>query len=106
MVHLFPRRRQGTLRTALRAQPCSLLACTASRRPQHRQAPYDYQPLVAIEHTLLTAIWHMLTTDVGYTDLGGEYYTRRNPDRTKQRALAQLRQLGYEVTLNQLPVAG
>ncbi|HET7476391.1 MAG TPA: hypothetical protein VFJ97_10290, partial [Dermatophilaceae bacterium] len=46
--------------------------------------------LVAIEHTLLTAIWHMITADVGYTDLGGDYYTRRNPDKTKQRALAQL----------------
>lgn len=28
--------------------------------------------LVAIEHTLLTAIWRMLTNDVGYTGLGGD----------------------------------
>ena len=62
--------------------------------------------LVAIEHTLLTAIWHMITTDVGYTDLGADYYTHRNPDRTKQRALNQLRQLGYHVTLNPLPATG
>ncbi len=62
--------------------------------------------LVAIEHTLLTAIWHMIVADVGYTDLGGDYYTRRNPDRTKQRALNQLRQLGYTVTLEALPATG
>jgi hypothetical protein len=49
--------------------------------------------LAAIEHTLLTAIWHMIRADVGYTDLGGHYYTRRNPDTTKQRALTQLRHL-------------
>ena len=42
----------------------------------------------------------MITTDVAYTDLGVDYYTRRNPDKTKQRALTQLRQLGYDVTLN------
>ncbi len=48
----------------------------------------------------------MITADVGYTDLGGDYYTRRNPDKTKQRALNQLRQLGYDVTLNQTPATG
>ncbi len=73
------------------------------RRIATRRGPM--KALVAIEHTLLTAIWHMLTRDVGYTDLGGDYYTRRNPDKTKQRALQQLRDLGYSVTLNELPVA-
>jgi len=28
-----------------------------------------------------------------------------NPDKTKQRALDQLRQMGYEVTLSALPAA-
>jgi transposase len=74
------------------------------RRIASRRGPM--KALVAIEHTLLTAIWHMITTDVGYTDLGGDYYTHRNPDRTKQRALNQLRQLGYDVTLNPLPATG
>ena len=68
------------------------------RRIASRRGPM--KALVAIEPTLLTAIWHMLTNDVSYTDLGGDYYTRRNLDPTKQRALAQLRQLGYDVTLN------
>jgi len=66
------------------------------RRIASRRGPM--KALVAIEHTLLTAIWHMLTRDVDYTDLGGDYYTRRNPDKTKQRALSQLRELGYDVT--------
>jgi transposase len=73
------------------------------RRIASRRGPM--KALVAIEHTLLTAIWHMLTTDVEYADLGGDYYTRRNPDKTKQRAIAQLHQLGYRVTLEQLPEA-
>ena len=43
---------------------------------------------------------------VFYDDLGGDYYTKLNPDKTKQRALNQLRQMGYEVTLNPLPTQG
>ncbi len=47
----------------------------------------------------------MVTNGVLYADLGGDYYTKLNPDKTKQRALNQLRQMGYEVTLNPLPIA-
>ena len=41
--------------------------------------------LVATEHALLTAIWHMLTTGQPYRDLGGDYYLRRDPEATKRR---------------------
>ncbi|GAC1610680.1 MAG: hypothetical protein NVS3B26_18820 [Mycobacteriales bacterium] len=41
----------------------------------------------------------MLTNGVFYQDLGGDFYARRNPDKTKQRALDQLRQMGYTVAL-------
>jgi transposase len=41
----------------------------------------------------------MLTTGEFYQDPGGDFYVRRNPDKAKQRALAQLREMGYEVTL-------
>jgi len=74
------------------------------RRIAARRGPM--KALVAIEHTLLIAIWHMLTADVGYIDLGGDYYTRRNTDKTKRRALEQLRQLGYDVSLAPLTAVG
>ncbi len=45
----------------------------------------------------------MLKTGVVYGDLGGDHYTKLNPDKTKQRALNQLRQMGYRVTLSPLP---
>lgn len=54
---------------------------------------------------MLIAIWHMLTNGVFYDDLGGDFYSRRNPDKTKQRALNQLKQMGYDVTLTPLPTA-
>lgn len=62
--------------------------------------------IVAVEHAILIAIWNMLTNGVFYDDLGGDYFTRLNPDKTKNRALNQLRQMGYEVTLNPLKATG
>ena len=48
---------------------------------------------------MLTAIWHMATTGTFYQDLGGDYFTRLHPDRTKNRAIHQLEAMGYRVTL-------
>jgi transposase len=55
--------------------------------------------VVAIERTILTAIWNMLTTGELYSDLGGDYYTRRDPTRAKHKAIRQLEALGYQVTV-------
>jgi transposase len=55
---------------------------------------------VALAHTILVIIWHVLTNDVPYTDLGSDYYTRRDdPDARKHRLLRQLQDLGYTVEL-------
>lgn len=54
---------------------------------------------------MLIAIWNMITNGVSYEDLGGDFYSRRNPDKTKQRALDQLKQMGYTVTLSPLQTA-
>lgn len=35
--------------------------------------------LVAVEHSMLVSIWHMLTTDTDYRDLGGDHFLRRDP---------------------------
>ncbi|MBX0302016.1 IS110 family transposase [Cryobacterium sp. 1639] len=55
--------------------------------------------IVALEHTILTATWNMLTTGECYTDPGADFYAQLAPERTKNRALTQLRKLGYDVTL-------
>ncbi len=73
------------------------------RRIASRRGPI--KALVAVEHTMLIAIWNMLTTGALYDDLGGDFYARRNPDRTRQRALDQLKQMGYAVTLSPLDTA-
>lgn len=57
--------------------------------------------LVAVERSILAAIWHMGTTGEVYTDLGADYHQRRAPERTKRHAIAQLKALGYDVTLKE-----
>ncbi|MCC9710274.1 hypothetical protein E4N62_36460 [Streptomyces sp. MNU76] len=42
----------------------------------------------------------MLTDNVPYQEFGGTYFTQRDPERTTRRAVNQLNQLGYTVTLN------
>jgi transposase len=69
------------------------------RRIASRRGPQRAN--VAVQHTLLTAIWHMGTTGTLYEDLGGDYYSRLNPERTRSRAIHQLEAMGYRVTLDQ-----
>jgi transposase len=57
--------------------------------------------LGAVKHSILTAIWHMLQTGETYNDLGGDYYTRRDPERQTRRLVAQLERLGHTVTLTE-----
>jgi transposase len=55
----------------------------------------------AVKHSMLVAVWHMLSTGELYTDLGADYYRRRDPARTTKRLVAQLERLGHTVTLQE-----
>ena len=57
--------------------------------------------IVATEHTLITAVWNMLANGVAYAAPPIPRYNQANKDRTRQHALKELHQLGYEVTLTQ-----
>lgn len=74
------------------------------RRIASRRGPM--KALVALEHAMLIAIWNMLQTGALYTDPGGDFFARRNPDQAKNRAVDQLRKMGYAVTLQPLAAAG
>ena len=56
--------------------------------------------IVAVQHTILTVIWNMARTGALYDDPGADYYLRRRPDHTKNRAINQLQAMGYTVTLD------
>lgn len=74
------------------------------RRIAARRGPV--KAIVAVEHAMLIAIWNMLTTGQIYDDLGGDFYTRRDPDKATNRAVDQLRKMGYDVALTPLAQAG
>jgi transposase len=46
--------------------------------------------LRAVNHTMICAIWHMLSTGETHRDLGGDYFTSREPERQTQRIVKQL----------------
>jgi len=74
------------------------------RRIASRRGPP--KAIVAVEHAMLIAIWNMITHGTCYREPGADFYTRLNPDKAKNRALDQLRKMGYAVTLNPLEPAG
>jgi transposase len=59
----------------------------------------------AVKHSMICACWHMLATGEIYTDLGGDYYQRRDPERQTKRLVAQLQRLGHTVTLQDAKAA-
>jgi transposase len=65
--------------------------------------------MVAVGHTILLAIWTMLTHNIAYHDLGGDHFTERlNPQgkaRQARRLIDHLAQLGYRATLQPIEAA-
>jgi transposase len=61
--------------------------------------------LGAVKHSMLCAIWHMLATGETYRDLGGDYFTTRDPERQTRRLVKQLERLGHHVTLQEAAAA-
>ncbi len=58
--------------------------------------------IVAIQHSIVIAAWHMLTDDTGYQDLGGDYFTRLDPERAMRRIVRQANALGFTVRFDPL----
>jgi transposase len=55
---------------------------------------------VAVARAQIVGIWHMLTNNEPWADLGADYYTRRqDPKHEVKRHIARLEQLGFDVTL-------
>lgn len=56
--------------------------------------------LLALAHTLLVVVYHILANPaLEYKDLGEDYFDKRNAEQTKRQLVKRLGKLGYEVTL-------
>ena len=68
--------------------------------PADRPPPGPNKAAVAVAHSLLDVIWHMLTTGEVFTDLGADYFTsRQDKEHQTRRLVRQLENLGYTVQL-------
>ena len=63
----------------------------------------DKRAIIAVAHSLLTVIYHVLRNGVVYEDLGADYFERRSPERHTHYHVRRLTELGFTVTLE--PVA-
>lgn len=60
----------------------------------------DKRAAVAVAHSILTIVWHLLADPAAvFTDLGGDYFLKKNPEREQRRAVRKLEALGFTVTL-------
>jgi hypothetical protein len=64
----------------------------AGRRGKKRAA-------VAVGHSILVIIYHLLTEERDYQDLGGQCFDERDRQRVERRLVQRLERLGYTVTL-------
>ncbi len=103
------KRRSGRTRKGSRWLGIALTeAALAATRTKNTYLAAQYQrlrprcghkrALGAVKHSILTAVWHMLTTGELYRDPGGNYFTR-DPQRQITRLVSQLERLGQRVTL-------
>jgi len=56
--------------------------------------------LVAVGHSLLVVIYHVLGRKVEYHDLGPGYFDRLEPERMKRYLVKRLQSLGFDVTVS------
>jgi transposase len=59
--------------------------------------------IIAVAHTILTIVYHLLKKSTAYQELGVNYFDQRSKEATTRRAVRRLEALGYQVILQ--PVA-
>jgi len=55
--------------------------------------------LIAVGHSILVIVYHVLKYHVQYQDLGADYFDRLEPERLRRYLVRRLQHLGYEVAL-------
>ena len=55
--------------------------------------------IVAVQHAMIVALWHMLKHGVAHQDLGADYFERHHTARIRRHHVRRLEQLGYDVVL-------
>ena len=123
-MHIFPRGRDYVLATKSARKRKSgktnkgnkylksiLIQCTKTAQKDKESFFYaQYQRLVvrrgsnratvAVTHSMLIAIYHMLKDNVPFKDLGSDYYTKFNTESKAKYYMKKLQELGVSVPVS------
>ena len=61
--------------------------------------------VVAVGHTLLVIVYHVLMRHEEYHELGGNYFDERDKQAVTRRLVQRLEKLGYNVSLQPTAIA-
>ncbi len=61
--------------------------------------------LVAVGHSILVIIYHVLAKQSSYQELGGDYFDKQNLESQRKLYVRKLESLGVKVTIEELPLA-
>ncbi len=76
------------------------LGAKARRFMRRFEKRNESKAIFALAHRLIVVIWHLLADDCDYSDLGADFFDRRDNDQARTRALvSQLERLGHTVIL-------
>jgi len=110
------KRRSGKTRRGNRWLRTALVeAGAAAGRTKHTALGARYRRLrahlghgravLAVGRHVLEIAYHLMAQPTTYRELGTDYFDRYRAERLKRRSLEQLRRLGYQVALTQIPTA-
>lgn len=89
-----------TLIESARAAACAKDSYFAAQYRQIARRRGPNKAAVAVAHSLIDIVWHLLSTGQTFTDLGSDWFhNRQDPQRQTRHLLNQLHKLGYQVTL-------
>ncbi len=61
--------------------------------------------LVAVAHSLVIIIYHVLDSDQSYTELGGDYFDQQHVEQQRAYYIRRLQMLGLAVNVEAMPAA-
>jgi transposase len=97
--------RQGNV--ALRAILCEVTCSLERSKNNYLSAQFQRlarrlgkpKARIAVAHSILTIIYHLLKDGTAYHDLGADYFDKLDRERIERHHIRRLEQLGYTVTL-------
>ena len=104
------RRRSGRTRKGNRWLSSVLVQCARAAARTRRSYFHQFyhrlkarrghkRALIAVAHSMLVTIWHLLSTPAEYADLGPDHFHKHDATRHRNRLVRKLEKLGFHVEL-------